>query len=132
MLSWTKRVSEYFSNTFVVVPELVEGAKKLNELCKWILDLLRNAVVVGALQYFADKSNSQVMKITAVIGLCALFGYCISYTRVAIRPFHFLKNQKLGLFLDIWTDKIFFWTISLGVVLAVQVAVYQIAVVQIR
>ena len=131
-MSWTKRVSEYFSNTFIVVPELVEGATKLNEMCKWMLDLLRNAVVVGALQYFADRSDSQVLKMTAVIGLCALFGYCISYTRVAVRPFHFLKNQELALFLDRWTDKVFFWMISLGVVLAVQVAVYQIAAVQTR
>src|SRR6266702_4846802 len=119
-------IKSYFANAFAVVPEVREGAEKLNAISKGILDLLRNAVVVGGLRLLAEKSQSELMTLIATIGMCALFAYCISYTRFAFRPFHALKNQKLAATMDEVFDRVLFLSISIVVVLAVSTAVQQL------
>lgn len=120
---------DYLTKLFVTVPELTEGANRLNAFTKGILDLLRNAVVVGGLQFLAEKSQSDLMRIIAIIGMCALFGYCTSYTRFVFRPFHALKNQKLAAALDRILDRILFLAISIVVVLVVSLCVQQLSAV---
>jgi hypothetical protein len=131
-MSRIEAIANYFQNVFVANAELSEGANRLNALAKWFLDLLRNAIIVGALQYFAKKTNSQAMDIIATLGLCTLFAYCISYTRVFFRPFHCLANQRLGQTLDSIADRMLFIIISILVVGVVQFAVNEIASAQFK
>jgi hypothetical protein len=124
------KIVEYFQNAIVTAPEIKAGAEALNAFTKWILDLLKNAGAVGVFQYFAEKSHSTSLNVLSKIALFALFGYCISYTRVFIRPFYFLKNRKLAMRLDEWIDRIVFIVIATFIVGFVQLAVNDFAVMQ--
>jgi len=124
------KIVEYFKNAIVVDPQIKANAEALNSLTKWILDILKNAGAVGVLRYFAEKSHSTSLNVLSDIALFALFGYCISYTRIFIRPFYFLKNQTLAMFLDEWSDRIIFILIATLVVGFVEVAVNDFALMQ--
>ena len=90
------KVIEYLKNAIVVDPEIKAGLEALNSFTKWVLDILKNARAVGVLRYFAEKSHSTSLNIISNIALFALFGYCISYTRIFIRPFYFFEEPKAG------------------------------------
>src|ERR1700730_11516254 len=57
-------------------------AGKVRAVCKWVLDFLRNLMIVGILQYFARRSDRFVLSLIANIGLLALVGYTISFLHV--------------------------------------------------
>lgn len=126
------RIVEYLQNAIATDPEIKAGAETLNAITKWILDLLKNAGAVGVLRYFAEKSHLTSLNVLSDIALFALFGWCISYTRVFIRPFYFLKNQKLAMFLDEWADRLAFIIIATFVVGFVEMAVKDFALMQAR
>jgi hypothetical protein len=47
-------------------------ASKVQAICKWVLDFLRNLMIVGILQYFARRSDRLVLSLSANIGLFAM------------------------------------------------------------
>ncbi|MFZ2155751.1 MAG: hypothetical protein WAV72_06485 [Bradyrhizobium sp.] len=124
------KIAEYFRNAIVLVPEIKAGAETLNAFTKWILDLLKNAGAVGVLQYFAERSHSTSLNVLSKIALFALFGYCISYTRIVVRPFFFLRNKELALRLDDIIDRLLFIVIAVFIVGFVQLAVTDFASMQ--
>jgi hypothetical protein len=124
------KIADYLRNVIVVDPEIRAGAEVLNSFTKWILDLLKNAGAVGVLRYFAEKSHITSLTVLSDIALIALFGWCISYTRIFIRPFFFLRNRKLAMFLDEWSDRIVFILIATLVVGFLEVAVNDFALMQ--
>jgi hypothetical protein len=127
--TWAK-VETYFRNTFVIHDDINSVARRLYDFSKAILDLLKNAIVVGAIKYFAERSHSQFMDVMSTIALCSLFAYCLSYTRFAFRPFHFLKNQRLAVRLDVMVDQAIFLIIAVFIVGGVELAVNQFAMAQ--
>jgi hypothetical protein len=67
-----------------------------------ILELLRNMLVVGALQYLAQKTKSPVLHTLALVGFVALFSYCVAFTFVwSIKlPFSITKNSWVYAFVS--------------------------------
>jgi hypothetical protein len=65
-----------------------------------ILELLRNMLVVGALQYLAQKTRSPVLQTLAAVGFSALFIYCVAFAFVwSIKlPFSITKNSRVYAF----------------------------------
>jgi len=54
-------------------------SQKIRELAKWVLDFIRNVAVVGAISYFANVSESTVLRVVAWIGMGCLTAYLYSY-----------------------------------------------------
>ena len=54
-------------------------ARILRGFYKWILDFLRNAMVVAALAYLAVKSGSKVIWTMTAVADFALCAYCYTY-----------------------------------------------------
>jgi hypothetical protein len=54
----------------------------MRNVCKWVLDLLRNIIIVGVIQFMAVKTGSIWVKALSWISYTALLGYCSSYIQV--------------------------------------------------
>jgi hypothetical protein len=54
----------------------------IRKACKWFLDLLQNLIVVGVIQYMAQKSGNVWIKALSMISYIALYGYCASYVQM--------------------------------------------------
>ena len=68
---------------------------------KWFFDLLRNFVLVGALKYFAEKSNSTVLTHLHEFAQIVIFLYCLSYAdQWYLNIFGFLENRRLAHWLN--------------------------------
>ena len=81
------RVETYLAGVFHPFPEERVIAGTIQSFYGWFFPLLRNAVICGALQYFADASGSMTLQILAIIGYIALAAYCFSYINMWVaRP----------------------------------------------
>jgi hypothetical protein len=49
------------------------------DLAKFILDLVKNAALLGGLKYFADKSQSKLLDEVYTLAGAALVVFCMSY-----------------------------------------------------
>src|ERR1700730_4983958 len=76
------RVETYLAGVFHPFPEERVIAGTIQSFYGWFFPLLRNAVICGALQYFADASGSVTLQILAIIGYVVLAAYCFSYIHV--------------------------------------------------
>src|SRR5215471_17447223 len=95
------RVETYLAGVFHPFPEERVIAGTIQSFYGWFFPLLRNAVICGALQYFADASGSRTLQILAIIGYIVLAAYCFSYINMwVLTPFHFVKHKRLGSWLD--------------------------------
>ena len=95
------RVETYLAGVFHPFPEERVIAGTIQSFYGWFFPLLRNAVICGALQYFADASGSMTLQILAIIGYIVLAAYCFSYINMwVLTPFHFVKHKRLGSWLD--------------------------------
>ena len=95
------RVETYLAGVFHPFPEERVIAGTIQSFYGWFFPLLRNAVICGALQYFADASGSMTLQILAIIGYVVLAAYCFSYINMwVLTPFHFVKHKRLGSWLD--------------------------------
>jgi hydrogenase/urease accessory protein HupE len=68
----------------------------LRDFGKWVLDLMRNIIVVGVIQYMAEKTGSIWVKAASFVSYGALILYCGSYiqiwtARVDIGKSHLMK-----------------------------------------
>ena len=91
------RVETYLAGVFHPLPE----ERVIAGTIQSFFPLLRNAVICGALQYFADASGSMTLQILAIIGYVVLAAYCFSYINMwVLTPFHFMKHKRLGSWLD--------------------------------
>src|SRR5208282_50237 len=54
----------------------------IRNVCKWVLDLLRNIIIVGVLQFMAVKTANVWVRSASWISYAALFGYCGSYIQM--------------------------------------------------
>jgi hypothetical protein len=63
------RVETYLAGVLHPFPEERVIAGTIQSFYGWFFPLLRNAVICGALQYFADASGSMTLQILAIIGL---------------------------------------------------------------
>ena len=70
------RVETYLAGVFHPFPEERVIAGTIQSFYGWFFPLLRNAVICGALQYFADASGSMTLQILAIIGYVVLAAYC--------------------------------------------------------
>jgi len=57
------RVETYLAGVFHPFPEERVIAGTIQSFYEWFFQLLRNAVICGALQYFADASGSMTLQI---------------------------------------------------------------------
>ena len=90
------RVETYLAGVFHPFPEERVIAGTIQSFYGWFFPLLRNAVICGALQYFADASGSMTLQILAIIGYIVLAAYCFSYINMwVLTPFHFVKHKRL-------------------------------------
>jgi hypothetical protein len=62
-----------------LIEQPLKTALGLRAICKWLLELLRNCIVVAGLFILANKSNSWLMLGVAVLGGFALAIYCSTY-----------------------------------------------------
>jgi hypothetical protein len=77
------------------IPPVMAGTRSF---AKWWMELVRNLIVVAALQYFAGRSNNLALKVFSIITLVILWGYLSTYLYswvLTFNPFHPIKNQRL-------------------------------------
>src|ERR1700692_4496225 len=87
----------YLSGVFVLFTDSGDywAAGKIQSVCKWIFDVLKNAMVAGTLKYLTDKIGSLSLKICAEVAFVALLAYCAAYNNTFMfRFFHPLRNQR--------------------------------------
>jgi hypothetical protein len=95
------RFQTYLAGIAHPVPEEQVLARMAQSFYKWIFDLLRSGVIAGGLQYFGDTTGSLTLKILWIVAYVALAGYCLSYSTWMFTPFHFVKDQRLGWYLNV-------------------------------
>jgi hypothetical protein len=92
---------DWLRGTFVVHEESKKSAETFRVFIKWTFELLRNLMIVGLLQYFAQKTGHRLLQslagMSSVMLYMYLYGYVDSY---ALRPFHPLKNKKVAMWLN--------------------------------
>jgi hypothetical protein len=99
-----------------------------HSVSKWVFDLFRNAMIAGILKYLSDRSGSWILWIASEIAFFALLMYCLSYANTwMLRPFHFLKNQKVGFALDALITLMIAGPIIVAVSLGVPLAIEAVA-----
>jgi hypothetical protein len=106
-----------------------EAAKRGQEYAKLVLDLLRNFVVVAVLFYAAQKSGKWYVWALAFIGFFALLFYIQAYIGQLQFYYGFTNSLLLRLFLML-VSLILVGVVSFGLLLAVIVAINEIASVQ--
>jgi hypothetical protein len=93
------RVETYLAGVFHPFPEERVIAGTIQSFYGWFFPLLRNAVICGALQYFADASGSMTLQILAIIGYIVLAAYCFSYINMWVS----LREAQATRILARWT-----------------------------
>ena len=69
---------------------------------KWIFDFVRNMTVVGAILFLGKAAHNPVLENLGYAGCGLLWAYLMTYIEpLSLRPFHPLKNRKLGERLDL-------------------------------
>jgi hypothetical protein len=112
------RVETYLAGVVHPFPEERIIAGTIQSFAGWFFQLLRNAVICGSLQYFADTTGSMTLQILAIISYIVLAAYCFSYINVwVLTPFHFVRHERLASWLD--------WLVTLAVLLLLGYAIWK-------
>jgi hypothetical protein len=91
------RSINYVIKSFEPSPD-VWAATQARAFSKWWLDLVRNLIIVGVLQFLAEKSGLWYLKAISAFTYLMFFAYCLSYVQaIMINPFHGFKKQARGL-----------------------------------
>jgi hypothetical protein len=85
----------------------------LRELSKWVLDFLRNLIVVGAIKFMATKSDSMWLTGLSWVSYGALYIYLFTYLQYWSPRLDIGKNK--------WIQGVLYFTLSLGLVVFVTV-----------
>jgi hypothetical protein len=104
------RFEEQFPRVFSYLKGLVQFDSpaatvftlSLRQFTRWFFDLMRNALIAGALQYISQKTHSIPLQYISRAAYLLLLIYCTSYVQTwMLRPFHPMSNQRLARWLDI-------------------------------
>ena len=126
-------VFEYIKKSFNARPIDRLVSIQTRAFAKWWLDLVRNFIIVGVLQYFAEKSGLWYVKALSAITYLVFFGYCMSYLDFwTFNPFHGMKTSWFKFFLSMVVGVILPVAILMGVSLLVYMSVDEIARLQAR
>ena len=83
----------------------LEGQKKAiglsRSIYKWVLDLMRNCMVVAALAFLARRSGDWWMYGIAGVSYLALSGYCNSYIQEAVFDLN-MNGGSRPVFWTVW------------------------------
>lgn len=95
-------IQTYLKEAFTIHERALTISKSVRALIRWFFELLRNLVVVSGILFLSIKTQSKFLEYIALAGLFLLAAYTWTYLDVwIVRPFHGLKNQRLGMWLDI-------------------------------
>jgi hypothetical protein len=98
----SSRYEYYLNKSFAVDREGFQRSQPTRNLVRWIFDLVRNILVVGLLQFLANKSHSTILTIASVAGVMLLTMYLVSFQDTfLVTPFRRLKSSKLAAVLNI-------------------------------
>jgi hypothetical protein len=76
-------------------------AKHVRRLAKWWLELIRNLLVVSAINFLAQQSDSILLKGIAYASFLALFAYCTSYQNTfSINFFPYIKHPRTNFWVN--------------------------------
>lgn len=90
------RWNEFLSKSIKVNPKSAPTAAVLRAVAKWWLDLVRNLLVVGALQYVAFRSGNLILEGLSLCTYLFFFAYFITqFDLWAFNPFFSVKNSRL-------------------------------------
>lgn len=122
-------IEEYFEGIYSRNQNAdLDVAKDIRAFAKWCFDFLRNILIVGLLQYMAQKTHSVTMARIADGALFLLMAYAWSYFfGWGIRPFHFLKNKKAERIISVICTLVFFGAATFCAMKFIQHAVKEIA-----
>jgi hypothetical protein len=99
MVSLRKVIARIFEPA---IAEDQAAAKLGRDLTKWVFDLARNLIVLGALRYFSDKTGN--IYVSMVFNLClgALVLYILTYWQIVyLRIFGLIARNSLTEILDL-------------------------------
>jgi hypothetical protein len=80
-------------------------AGMIRDFSKWVLDLMRNIIIVGVVQYMAAKTESAWVEAASLASYGALTFYCGSYL------FAWMPRTDMG------ESKVVRWTVFIGLTL---------------
>jgi hypothetical protein len=90
------RWNEFLSKSIRVNPKSAPAAALSRAVAKWWLDLARNLVVLGALQYVAFRSGNTILKGLSLATYLFFFAYFMTqFDLWAFNPFFSVKNPRL-------------------------------------
>jgi hypothetical protein len=127
---WT-RITSYIAKSFE--PHRIDAklAPKQRAFFKWWLDLIRNLMIVGVVQYVADKSGHWYLKALSDFTYLVFVGYCMSYvTSWVFNPFHGFKSKRLQFWLGMFVGTLLPAALILAISFAVYISIDDIARVQ--
>jgi hypothetical protein len=124
-LPWYKRLFEA-RETDVFTSKLIRDGSK------WVLDLLRNIIIVGVLQYLATKSDSIWMKGISALAYAALVAYCVSYLQWFSARADIGRNKFVGLAVSLGLTILVSGILITGMQLGLAKIVEEIAKAQVK
>jgi hypothetical protein len=110
------------------------AAKLGEEWAKWVLDILRNLIVVAFLFLAAEKSGKWYMWVLAVVGFISLYVFVTSYINQS--QFNFRETKGFGdtllKVILMFVAFILVAAFSVGSIVAFQAVIKEISVLQAR
>lgn len=89
-------VESYFRDAINFHEPSQRHAEINRAIARWGFELLRNLVLVGLLQYAAEKSGSRVLSAISMASWILLLYFLFSYFDTwTVRPFPYIKNRKV-------------------------------------
>jgi hypothetical protein len=75
------RLQKYLSGVIAWHPTDLATHSYVRQGVKWFFDLVKNALVAGALKFLATRSDSLLIKIASDVAFYGLLFYCVSYVQ---------------------------------------------------
>jgi membrane associated rhomboid family serine protease len=116
--------------------EYDEQAAKLQHasraIYKWVLDFLRNCMVVAALFYVAQKSGNWLVIGVAALAYFALAGYCYTYIEVWSPRYDVFGTTRLRLHIAVFLGVLVLHLILAGVTIGLYMTINKIVEAQVH
>jgi hypothetical protein len=124
-------IKKFLQAPFVINPKDLERARTTRAAARWVLDLLRNVVVVAFLFVVAEKSGKWYMNLIAWLGFCAIWAYCSSYWEAVAMNLEPFKQRWLSIVIFVALT-IPLVALVMAVSLGLQLSIREIAGIQAR
>ena len=117
------RWNDFLSKSIQVHPKTLPAAAVSRAVAKWWLDLARNLVVIGALQYVAFRSGNMILKGLSLGTYLFFFAYFMTqFDLWSFNPFYSVKNPRLHAALSVLSHVVVaLIPLSLGIALFMSV-----------